>query len=75
MDGANIEIRDEIGHENMFIFGALASEIEHKRQELRSGVFLCSSRYDLALLYHIIITFIILSGACICLFVYSLFLS
>lgn len=28
LDGANIEIRDAIGKENMFIFGALADEID-----------------------------------------------
>eukprot|EP01114_Cavostelium_apophysatum_P003579 TRINITY_DN1354_c0_g1_i2.p1 TRINITY_DN1354_c0_g1~~TRINITY_DN1354_c0_g1_i2.p1 ORF type:complete len:919 (+),score=264.06 TRINITY_DN1354_c0_g1_i2:132-2888(+) len=37
MDGANIEIRDEIGHENMFIFGALAHEIEDLRSKMREN--------------------------------------
>ena len=31
LDGANIEIRDEIGHENMFIFGCLADEVPRIR--------------------------------------------
>jgi len=33
LDGANIEIRDEIGHENMFIFGLTAPEIAPTRKE------------------------------------------
>jgi hypothetical protein len=32
LDGANIEIRDEIGEENMFIFGALAHEVDDLRK-------------------------------------------
>ena len=37
LDGANIEIREEIGTENMFIFGARSHEIEHLRSENRLG--------------------------------------
>ncbi len=33
MDGANIEIAEEIGAENMFIFGALANEVGHLRKD------------------------------------------
>ncbi len=35
LDGANIEIRDNIGHENMFIFGATAQEVDGLRQRLK----------------------------------------
>ena len=31
MDGANIEIMEEIGSENIFIFGAVATEVAAKR--------------------------------------------
>ena len=31
LDGANIEIRDEVGHENFFLFGLTADEVEHTR--------------------------------------------
>jgi len=33
LDGANIEIRDAIGHENMFIFGLTTEKIDSTRQE------------------------------------------
>eukprot|EP01128_Nolandella_sp_AFSM9_P010053 TRINITY_DN683_c0_g3_i1.p1 TRINITY_DN683_c0_g3~~TRINITY_DN683_c0_g3_i1.p1 ORF type:complete len:986 (+),score=286.41 TRINITY_DN683_c0_g3_i1:102-2960(+) len=37
MDGANIEIREEIGEANMFIFGALTPEVEGWRKQVREG--------------------------------------
>lgn len=33
LDGANIEIRDSIGKENMFIFGLTADEVDKARFE------------------------------------------
>jgi hypothetical protein len=51
LDGANIEIRDEIGEENMFIFGALAHEVDDLRKFAQylicaffSPFFVCSQR-------------------------------
>jgi len=35
LDGANVEIRDEIGKENVFIFGTLAHDVETQRQRIR----------------------------------------
>jgi len=35
LDGANVEIRDEIGHENMFIFGARTEEVAGLRKKLK----------------------------------------
>jgi len=36
LDGANIEIRDEIGHDNMFIFGLTTDKIEETRKAFRT---------------------------------------
>ena len=37
LDGANIEIRDRVGADNIFIFGLTADEIEQRRQPISPG--------------------------------------
>jgi len=39
LDGANVEIKDEIGEENIFIFGAKADEINGLRKQVREGTY------------------------------------
>lgn len=36
MDGANVEICEEVGRDNMFVFGALVDEIEGLRHHMRN---------------------------------------
>ncbi|GAM24066.1 hypothetical protein SAMD00019534_072410 [Acytostelium subglobosum LB1] len=45
LDGANIEIREAIGKENMSIFGAVASEIAKIQKEIHEGTFKPDTRW------------------------------
>jgi len=45
LDGANIEIRDAIGKENMYIFGAKTEEVAGARKKIHNGTFKPDSRF------------------------------
>ncbi|XVE85769.1 hypothetical protein DITRI_Ditri17bG0117500 [Diplodiscus trichospermus] len=46
LDGANVEIRQEVGEENFFLFGAQAHEIAGLRKERTEGKFVPDSRFE-----------------------------
>jgi len=48
LDGANIEIREQVGADNIFIFGLTAAEVEQRRRDGYSPTELVQSDPDLA---------------------------
>lgn len=38
LDGANVEIREEIGEQNFFLFGATADEVPRLRKDRENGL-------------------------------------
>ncbi|XP_020249613.1 alpha-1,4 glucan phosphorylase L isozyme, chloroplastic/amyloplastic isoform X2 [Asparagus officinalis] len=46
LDGANVEIREEVGEENFFLFGACAHEITGLRKERAEGKFVPDRRFE-----------------------------
>ncbi|KAI5073951.1 hypothetical protein GOP47_0011964 [Adiantum capillus-veneris] len=46
LDGANVEIREEIGEENFFLFGARADDIVRLRKEREQGKFTPDPRFE-----------------------------
>ncbi|XP_022149091.1 alpha-1,4 glucan phosphorylase L-2 isozyme, chloroplastic/amyloplastic-like isoform X2 [Momordica charantia] len=46
LDGANVEIREEVGEDNFFLFGARAHEIAGLRKERSQGKFVPDPRFE-----------------------------
>ncbi|KAI9109169.1 hypothetical protein K1719_019792 [Acacia pycnantha] len=45
-NGANVEIREEIGEENFFLFGATAEDVPRLRKERENGLFKPDPRFE-----------------------------
>jgi starch phosphorylase len=54
LDGANIEIREQVGADNMFIFGLTAAEVEAQRRKGYSPARIAPSNPDLKLTLEMI---------------------
>ncbi|KAK9750693.1 hypothetical protein RND81_02G214300 [Saponaria officinalis] len=46
LDGANVEIREEVGEDNFFLFGAQAHEISDLRKERAEGKYVSDPRFE-----------------------------
>ncbi|KAL5983259.1 hypothetical protein ACLOJK_017343 [Asimina triloba] len=46
LDGANVEIREEIGPENFFLFGTKAEEVSGLRKDRENGLFKPDPRFE-----------------------------
>ncbi|XP_057845214.2 alpha-glucan phosphorylase, H isozyme isoform X1 [Cryptomeria japonica] len=46
LDGANVEIREEIGKDNFFLFGAEAHDVPKLRKEREQGLFVPDPRFE-----------------------------
>ena len=49
LDGANIEILEEVGKDNIFIFGAIADDVPSLREEYKAGTIDVDPRFNLAI--------------------------